>query len=164
MNPFTTITQQKFLIKALRKEYPNSKDKKRDWERIQILENCVNEFESMLQYLYYTDTIEKLIYSCMYEFFLKAEAQSVKGVPMPQFNNKMMLILDYNKEQMKSEVISIMQDLELNKILTELDPFAFDKDEEFNTKFINMTTKTDYSNLLNDYVNNLKQKIKWGKK
>jgi hypothetical protein len=149
MNPYKHIEDQKQVINDLKYKLQFSKNKVKDAKLINTLIDTVLAFESMLKDKYYTDAIELLICSRMYDHFMRAEVYGGNPIPLEQFNEWLKRDLQMGLSIAKYELKDILKDHELaNKL----------KDREnFNTDF------ADWDAIITKTINEIKTNIKWTK-
>ena len=149
MNPYKHIEAQKQVINDLKYKLQYSTNKPKDAKLINTLIDTVLAFESMLKEKYYTDTIELLIYSRMYNHFMRAEVYDGKAIPLPQFNEWLKRDLAVGVDVVKFELKDVLQSHELaNKL----------KDRaNFNTDF------ADWEEIITKTMNEIKTNIQWKK-
>ena len=150
MKPYQHINNTKNLINDLKSGLPYVKDKVKQAKRINTLIDCVESFEAMLEEKYYTEVVETLIYSLIYEWFLMFGVAEGKPIPMKYMVNTIRNNIDNGAEQKKREVMSLLRDHELiNKLKN---------NDVFDENFIN------FDELLNNLVNEFKKSIQWNLK
>ena len=146
MIPYNLIENQKNVINKLKLKLKHSKNQVKDAEDINVLVDTVNAFESMLTRKYYTEAIELLLWSRMYDHFSRAEVFNGKPIPLYDFNEWLKRDFNMGATVIKSELKDILKSHELSIKL---------KDDIKDWDWI------DWDEILNKTMTELKQCIKW---
>lgn len=147
MKPYQHIQETKKLIADMRNSLKYSKNKQADAEKINVLIDCVNSFDSMLVSKYRTDAVESLIYALIYEWLLMFGVSRGKPIPLFRMTKEIDDAICYGAELKKREVIHLLEDHELvNKLKIN------DGD---------VLNNTNFAELLERLVNEFKQQIVW---
>ena len=150
MQPFKIIEAQKKVISDLTYKLKFSKNQVKDVKVINTLIDTVNGFEAMMQQKYYTDAVELFMYSYIAQEFHKNKIWDGRGLPMDELLFKIDSDIKFGSKIKKLEVISLLKSHELeNKI-------------QNNSVFDN--NYCTFEPMLEELVNQLKQKIVWEKK
>lgn len=145
MKPYTLIKNASKVTDQLTRELHNSTNKKRDAERINTIIRALNGFDSMIVSNYYTNAIESLIYTLIYEYLLMHKAYK-NAIPIHEIARHIENALLYTDSK-KLACIEILKHHELkNKIANES---VFDKNY------------ANFDEMLTELVNDFKQSVKW---
>lgn len=149
MNPFEIIEAQINDLNKLKYKLTYSKDKINDANTINTIVDTLNCFNDMLTSKYYTSVLESLIYSLMYDYFMKHEVYKGGDLPIVQLISKLRMDINMPKDAKKLDLINLLRGYELQNI---------DITEE------NLQDLTDFDKLISNLVNNFKTEIAWNKK
>lgn len=146
MKPYQHIKNLKNIIENEKFNLQYSKNKDRDVKKINTLIDCMESFENMLTEKYYTNVIETLLYSLIYEWMLQFKVASGSEIPLHTIIYNIDKDIENGNLQKKAEIVSILETHEMTNKLK--NGTVFEEGADFN-------------GMLTNLVNQFKMNIKW---
>ena len=160
--PFEILEDLKKVINDMTYELKFSKDKVKSAERINTLIKTLKCMDGMLVSNYYTDAIEQLILTLIYELLLNYKVYNGKPIPLPTIKDTLMDCFSYHSIYKRKQVISLLTDHEMKIIL---DKFNNTNNYDiYERDLLSLRTEKEWNILLKELINVYKMDIKWNTK
>lgn len=139
-----------------------SKNKEKDVAEINVLIKTLKSFDGMLVSKYYTDALEQLILTLIYELLLTYKVYNGKPIPLHTIKETLSECFTYHSVYKKKQVISLLTDHEMKIIL---DKFNKTKNYDLYEKdLLSLRSEKEWNTLLIELINSYKMDIQWNTK